>query len=277
MHSTENENLDKRCAMLEAEVSFLSHKILDLNKQLIESEKAKSRFLSLIANELNNPITALLGLVPHLVCDNDKQPMCDLVQEELLTLNFRIQNLVAASEIENGEVSISHSSLNITDLIDEARKALRYLFKNHDTTLRIDDRLGRPIVTDPQKLYLILINILANASMYGTPGSEVTILIEPEETTVRIAITNQGEPPHVNLKPQIFTRFAPGPGAHGLGVGLSIVRELSERLDGSTDYDSDEKSVRFIVRLPLIESDGDSEACGSNEFLFDSFDDAIEL
>lgn len=268
---------EQHCTALEEEVAFLSHKILDLNKQLIESEKAKSRFLSLIANELNNPITALLGLVPHLACDHDKQPMCDLVQEELLSLNFRIQNLVAASEIENGEVSLSHSSVNIVDLIDEAQKALRYLFKNNGTTLHTDDRLNRTVVTDPQKLYLILINILANASMYGTHGTEVTVLIEPEETMVKIRVINRGESPHVNLKPQIFTRFAPGPGAHGLGVGLSIVRELSERLGGSTDYDSDERSVSFIIRFPLIESNGDSEACGSNEFLFDSFDDAIEL
>lgn len=275
MNATETPDL--RCAALEEEVAFLSQKILDLNKQLIESEKAKSRFLSLIANELNNPITALLGLVPHLACDHDKQPMCDLVQEELLALNFRIQNLVAASEIENGEVSISHASLNVVDLVEEANKALRYLFKNNGTTVRIDDRLGHTIVTDPQKLYLILINILANASMYGTPGTEVVLSIEPEETMVAITVTNRGEPPHVNLKPQIFTRFAPGPGAHGLGVGLSIVRELSTLLEGSTDYDSDERSVRFVVRLPLIESDGDSEACGSNEFLFDSFDNAIEL
>jgi signal transduction histidine kinase len=87
------------------EVTFLSRKILDLNKQLIESEKAKSRFLSLIASELNNPMTALLGIIPHLIppSGDPREAVFELLHEEALLLDSRIQNLVAASEIEGGD------------------------------------------------------------------------------------------------------------------------------------------------------------------------------
>lgn len=76
------------------EITFLSRKILDLNKQLIESEKAKSRFLSLIANELNNPMTGLLGMIPHLAppVGDVREAIFDLAHEEALLLDSRIQD-----------------------------------------------------------------------------------------------------------------------------------------------------------------------------------------
>jgi signal transduction histidine kinase len=71
------------------EIVFLSNKLLDMNKRLIESEKAKSRFLSLVANELNNPMTALLGLIPHLKPDHpEENDIFSLAHQEALLLNF---------------------------------------------------------------------------------------------------------------------------------------------------------------------------------------------
>lgn len=261
------------------EVAFLSRKILDLNKQLIESEKAKSRFLSLVGNELNNPMTALLGMIPHLEPKGDKrlEAIFSLVHEEALILDFRIQNLVAAAEIETGQVS-TNALVVPKVLLEEAIEALKYPIKTKNIQLLIDNSLEQKIVSDPQKLYLILKNLLANAICYGMPNGIVEVTIKENDPVVSIAVKNQGHGPDVEYKPQVFTRFGHGPdGGHGLGLGLSIVRDLSELLGGSMDYVTDESSVTFTVTLPLETTSPDSEACGSNEFLFESFDDAIEL
>ena len=261
------------------EVAFLSRKILDLNKQLIESEKAKSRFLSLVGNELNNPMTALLGMIPHLEPKGDErlEAIFSLVHEEALILDFRIQNLVAAAEIETGQVS-TNALVVPKVLLEEAIEALKYPIKTKNIQIVIDNSLKQKIVSDPQKLYLILKNLLANAICYGIPNGIVEVTIKENDSVVSIAVKNQGHGPDVEYKPQVFTRFAHGPdGGHGLGLGLSIVRDLSELLGGSIDYVTDESSVTFTVLLPLETTSPDSEACGSNEFLFESFDDAIEL
>jgi hypothetical protein len=55
------------------------------------------------------------------------------------------------------------------------------------------------------------------------------------------------------------------------------VRDLVELLDGSFDYVVHDGSVTFTISLSLETVLADSQACGSNEFLFESFDDAIEL
>lgn len=262
------------------EIAFLSRKILDLNKQLIESEKAKSRFLSLVGNELNNPMTALLGMIPHLQPKGDAklETIFSLVHEEALILDFRIQNLVAAAEIENGDINMTSALVDPKVLVEEVIEALKYPMKTKNIQITIDTSLEQKIVTDPQKLYLILKNLIANAIGYGTANGIVDVTIKERDSVVCITVKNQGRGPDVEYKPQVFTRFSHGPdGGHGLGLGLSIVRDLSERLGGSIDYVTDELSVTFVVKLPLETMLADSEACGSNEFLFESFDDAIEL
>lgn len=274
--SNEENTCDAHCD----EVTFLSRKILDLNKQLIESEKAKSRFLSLVANELNNPMTALLGMIPRLAppSGDPREAIFALVHEEALLLDSRIQNLEAAAEIEGGDMDISYASIDVNELIDEALEGLKYCIKGKNVTVSVTNAVSEKIVSDPKKLYLIIKNILANACSYGVTGGIVNVDIGKSGSAITIAIKNQGSGPKVEFKPQVFTRFAHGPeGNHGLGLGLSIARELSERLDGSLDYVTDESTVTFTVTLPLQNAPADSEACGSNEFLFESFDDAIEL
>lgn len=262
------------------EVEFLSRKILELNKQLIESEKAKTRFLSLVANELNNPMTALLGLIPHLIpsSGDSRMKIYDMVHEEALMLEFRIQNLVAAAQIESGECDIAYASVDLKTIVDEAIDSLKYAIRAKNMMLVIEDNLNQNVVSDPQKLFLILQNLLSNALTYGDDNSIIEIVLVKQGETLALSVKNQGEGPNVEFKPQVFTRFAGGPsGLHGLGLGLSVVRSFCEALEGNVDYTAGEGNVAFCVTLPLKTTLPDSTACGSNEFLFESFDDAIEI
>jgi signal transduction histidine kinase len=276
LEQSEHENT---CPISE-EVDFLTHKILDLNKLLIESEQAKTRFLSLVANELNNPITAILGILPKFAPPegDEKKELFDLLQEETLILSFRIQNLVAAAEIESGVIDISSALIHPYELVDEAMVALRFPINHKRINVNVFNRLSYPVVSDPLKLYLIILNVLANAVCYGNMDGKIDIKIEEDTSSLFISVTDEGRGPDVEFKPQVFTRFAHGPtGGQGLGIGLSIVRGLCERMDGTIDYSVDEGTVTFTVQLPLITQLPDSEASGSNAFLFDSLDDAVEL
>ncbi|HEX5330008.1 HAMP domain-containing sensor histidine kinase [Sulfuricurvum sp.] len=260
------------------EVEFLSRKILDLNKQLIESEKAKSRFLSLVASELNNPMTALLGLIPHLKPSIDQEKIFQMIHQEALNLHFCVDNLVSAAEIESGNVDIAFATLDIGELLNEVIAELVYLTKERNIIISIHNKIDFTIVSDPRKLALILKNLISNACLYGLRNGIVDIAMEQVDAQLIIAVNNQGNGPKVEFKPQVFTRFAGGPeGDHGMGIGLSIVRELCEQLGGSIDYTVSQEWVTFTATLPLEASVSESDACGANEFLFDSFDGAVEL
>lgn len=262
------------------EVEFLSKKILDLNKKLIDSDKAKSKFLSLVANKLNNPMTALLGILPHLkiVESKENRELYNLVCKEALGLNFRVENIVAAAEIESGNIDIAYALVDLKEIVDEVTWSLRYILQENNIEIKINDSTEQKVVTDPKKIYTIIKNLVSNGCRYGFQDSVIEINLSIKDGMFIIEVKNRGEAPSVNNKLEVFTRFAKdASGKHGLGIGLSVAREICGRLGGDIDYNAKDGFVTFIVTLPYDESLIDSKAYGSNEFLFDSFDDAVEL
>ncbi|MDK9694178.1 MAG: hypothetical protein OEL19_08045 [Sulfurimonas sp.] len=106
---------------LENEVEFLSKKILVLNNKLLESERAKTLFLSLVANNLNNPMSAILGMLPYLkIYNNEKnEEIFSTINGESLDLAFKIQNLITVAEIESGNLSNSYALGDIKNIVEE--------------------------------------------------------------------------------------------------------------------------------------------------------------
>lgn len=262
------------------EIEFLSRKILDLNKKLIESEKAKSSFLSLVASELNNPMTVLVGLVPRLKPeDNSRQlPIFNLVNEQVLQLNFLIENVVAAAEIESGEGTLSHAMANVAQIADEILTGFRYKSSEKSLIFVVDADEHGLIVTDPKKIDLILKNLISNACMYAENNSIVHIRLIHNENDYTIEIQNAGHAVEVQYEAQLFNRFLNAPdGHHGLGLGLSIVRHYTELLNGRIMYKADNNGVTFTVVLPMSHELSNACAIGADEFMFESFDDAIEI
>lgn len=265
---------------LENEVVFLSKKILELNKKLIESEKAKSRFLSLVTSELNNPMTVLISIFARLevqMCEKNKA-LYPILNQEVLNLEFKIKNLMMAARIENGDLDISHALVAPLDIIDEVIESLKYVIQEKKIHLHVSDLIKEKIIGDPEIIYTIAKNLISNAALYSLEGSGVEIILDKQKSLFTLSVKNDGKAPSFEHKPEIFTRFCDDPkGEHGLGIGLSIVRSLCEYFNGSVDYFVNEESITFIATLTLDEKTPNSQALGCGEFLFDSFEDAIEL
>lgn len=271
-------NLSKKT--MENEITFLSKKILELNKKLMESQNAKTLFLSLIANQLNNPMTAILGILPHIKIQKDEKNEKNfyLIAQEALSLNFKIQNLLAVAEIESGNVDISYASVDVQEILDEVLISLKYLIEDRNIKIDIKNSLNHKIVTDPKKIYLILKNLISNGCEYGLSDKTIEIIINENNNRLLVAIKNQGDAPKVNYKSEIFTRFADSmDGKKGLGIGLSIIREFCELLDGSVDYEAVDGFVTFKIDLAIKEELQTSDAFGFDEFLFSPTSGIIEL
>ena len=266
---------------LENELEFLNKKILELNTKLIESEKSKSKFLSLISNELNNPMTVLLSMVPHLqteVCDKNRK-IISMVNQEILELDFKIKNLIMVTEIESGNINITHALVDAKEIIDEVIESLKYLMDEKKIQIKLTNFIEEKLVSDPQKIYTIASNLLSNSCKYSLENSVVDVILKKENAIFTIIVKNEGKAPDIRFKAELFTRFSDTPsGDHGLGIGLSVVREICESLDGSIEYMTEDGFVTFTASLSVDdETMMSSQAYGSNEFLFESIDDVIEL
>ena len=269
-----------------SELDFLNKKLLDLNKQLVEMDSVKSRFLSLIKNEFNNPISSVLNLCGHLI--SKKRPekfdeITEMIHMEVLRLDFQIKNIICASEIEAGETTNYYSKIDINEILEEAKQSVRYTIKDKNLTLSISNELNNPICSDAHKIYLICLNLLSNACEYSYDNANVYIKISEENGKISMRFEDCGEGIIADNKHLVYNRFAQfnrgiNRARTGLGLGLSVVKGLVEALEGSVDYESDpEKQTVFTALLPIIHDSNCFISGGSNDLLFENFDNAIEL
>ena len=278
---------DQKNASL-SELEFLTKKLYDLNEKLKETDVVKSEFLSLIKNVFNNPLSSLLNLSSMMLRNDDSpktQGMKVLVDMELLKLNFQLNNIFTAAEIEAGEISSYWSEIHLDAMISDVLKAFKYVIDDKALSIRTQIDFDGMIVSDAKKLNCVLSNLISNACEYSFVGKSVVICAKKEGKALLIDVENCGDVILMEQKKEMFNRFKKvdkqtraRQSVEGLGLGLSIVNALVESLDGSIDYVSSEAKTVFSVKIALQdESKAESSQSDSNEFLFDDFDEMKEF
>ena len=131
------------------EMEFMTKKLLELNEKTKHAEAIKSQFLSLIKNEFNNPISSLLNLSHSVVTGKhlDKiRSISEMMEMELLRLDFQLKNIFAATEIEAGETANHFSLVNFRTVFDDAMASFPYLVeeKKLQVTLESLSDLSQP-------------------------------------------------------------------------------------------------------------------------------------
>ena len=258
------------------EMEFLTKKLLELNEKSKETEEAKSYFLSLIKNEFNNPLSSLLLLAKKITKDVKIERLDSIgtmMRSELTYLDFSLKNIFAASEIEHGEMGSDYARVTPEDIVDEVVEYFEHIIKEKSLTINVENSIEEKMVTDAQKLYLILLNLVSNACEYSYHNSKINIIFSQENDIYTIRIEDFGEGIYAEHAKSIYNRFykhntgktRPG---QGLGLGLSVVKELTESLDGSIDnFTEDDKTV-FVAKI-VYKDDASiaiSEGLGSDEF-----------
>ncbi len=268
------------------EMEFLNKKLIDLNKRLMEVDSVKSQFLSLIKNEFNNPISSVLNICGHLI--SGKKPekaheLTEMLHMEILRLDFQIKNIIAASEIEAGKTENYYMKVNFETIMDDVRPSFIYLIKDKNLQIDFKDSTQGDVFSDAGKIYLILLNLVSNACEYTFENGHIWVEVKNDDTNLYIDVKDDGEGISVENKLLVynrFTQFSKGTtrAKTGLGLGLSVVKGVVEALGGDVDYDSEEGKTEFKIFIPLPSEDLISSGSGgSNDILFEDFDDAFEM
>lgn len=279
---------EQKNTMLE-ELEFSTKKLYDLNEKLKENDSVKGEFLSLIKNVFNNPISSLLNL-SSMMQKNEDSPKTEKIKSflntELLKLNFQLNNIFTASEIEAGEIGSYFSAVDVQKLFDEVVATFAYLVEEKSLVIESHIALDETIISDSKKLYCILSNIISNACEYSFRGKKIIFNVDIKGQNLVISITNVGDVILKEHKKEVFNRFKKvdkkskaRESVEGLGLGLSVVNALVESLDGEIDYDSSEEATTFTVLLKLQDKNASQALLGDggNEFMFDDFDDMKEF
>ena len=261
------------------EMEFLTKKLLDMNEKNQKAQEIKSQFLSLVKNEFNNPISSLLNISSMLTHTDDVakvQKMAALLRQDLIKIDFSLKNIFAASEIEAGEIANDYNQINIEEIFNEVLEYFALLIKEKSLHVKLVNDCQRSFISDSQKIYLILLNLLSNACEFSYPNKDVTLYFTCNDNGYTLTIENFGEGVSQDHYKEIYNRFVHFETGHtretaGLGLGLSVARGMCESLGGSIDNIHEKNATHFIVYIPQVDESeiNLSQAFGSNEFLFD--------
>jgi two-component system, OmpR family, phosphate regulon sensor histidine kinase PhoR len=258
-----------------------------VNDKLKESESLKTHFLSNIRNEINNPLTAIMGLSQQLlegsaVDFSETQNMAEAIYSEAFDLDFQLRNIFAAAELEAGEQSLSISNVDADALVQSViqsfhhrayRKNIHVSYSFTSLNLKRGSNVFR---TDPEKLRLILSNLLSNAIAFSREGGIIELYVKRDANMLIFSVRDYGIGFSMENETIVFERFrqldtGPQRRHRGHGLGLSIIKDLADLFGGTISVVSaPDKGSVFIVSVPEAEqAEGiDAFSDDGNVFLF---------
>ncbi len=230
---------------------------------LREVDRRKDEFLATLAHELRNPLAPLrsgLYLATRSTpADGPLAPTFEMMNRQLLMLIHLVDDLLDLSRINTGKILLRCAPVVLQDLLLGCVEAGRPALESRAHTLRVelpDEKLK--VVGDMDRLTQVFSNLLTNAVKYTDPGGSIEVRLERMEDTALVSIVDTGIGIPATEVASIFAMFSQVP-AHrqysegGLGIGLSLVRQLVEMHGGSVEVASagPGHGSTFSVHLPL--------------------------
>jgi len=243
-----------------------------------EANRLKDEFLATVSHELRTPLTAILGWSNMLLAGNLEgaahDRALDIIHRNAQSQNQLISDLLDVSRIISGKLRLDLRTVELPAVIEAAVEATRPAAeaKGVRLTTALDPRSG-PINGDADRLQQVVWNLLTNAIKFTPEGGEINVRLGSVGTRVEITVRDSGIGIPSEFLPHIFDRFRQAdPGTNrvhgGMGLGLSIVRQLVELHGGTVRAESEGKGKgsTFTVSLPFVNFGKGAERAGRLPF-----------
>lgn len=235
------------------------------NRELAEANRTKDDFLATLSHELRTPLTSAFGWVQLL-----RGGSMDAVQQrrglEIIDRNLRAQiklidDLLNVSHIAAGKIRLDLRQADALKIIRAAVDSVRAIAKEKRVDVRFSVRRGVHSVetaVDAARLQQVFSNLLTNAVKFTPSGGRIQVTLDRSDTRLIVRVSDNGEGIPAEFMPHVFERFRQADSSQsrrhgGLGIGLSLVRQLVELHGGTVQVESAGKGqgATFIVSLPL--------------------------
>jgi signal transduction histidine kinase len=269
------------------DLRVLSETLGIMNKKLKESEALKSNFLANIRNEINNPLTAILGLAKVLVdrLEGGSEPsfLAGLIYAEAFDFYLQMRNILTAASLEAGDSIPFYARIDLCTLAQTTVDSFSHEIakKGVEVVLDCDETSAimlQEVFFDAEKAQIILANLLANAIEYSHEGGIIEVGLSCTEGRFALNVQDNGMGILPEKRNAIFDRFRQldmgvSKVHRGHGLGLSIARELVDILGGSIVVSGAEgEGTLFSITLPIPSeaTDVNISANSGNAFIFET-------
>lgn len=239
--------------LLLSDLRYQERQLLELEKtalvsnqeiafQRAENER-QSKFMAMLSHELKTPLAVIKLAVDSGLKNNRYETHAN---KAITDLNQIIDRSVQMSRLDQGSYPIQKTELNVSDLLQSLLGVQAHRFE-----LVMPSNLK--IQSDPFLVQIILGNLIENALKYSKEESSISIEFKETEDQVVMTISNLPNIAGMPASDLVFDKFYRSSNAHhisGSGLGLYLVKALTEMLNGSIAYEPKSGWVKFILCLP---------------------------
>jgi PAS domain S-box-containing protein len=226
-----------------------------------EAARAKDEFLAMLGHELRNPLTPILTALHLMDLHGGEAFRAErtMMSHQLRHVLRLVDDLLDISRITRGEVLLNKERVEISQVVASAVETVRPMLeqRSHVLTVSVPTK-GLLVVADPGRLTQAVVNLLVNASKYTEPGGSIAVVAAREDRTVCIRVRDTGIGIESEVLAKVFDLFVQAKRSiarsqGGLGIGLTVVRNLVELSGGSVSAHSAGVGCgsEFVIRLPI--------------------------
>jgi signal transduction histidine kinase len=235
----------------------------DRLEQLAEVDRRKDEFLAMLAHELRNPLAPISNTLQvfklKFAGQKGFEHATTVMERQLDHITRLVDDLLDVSRINRGKFELRKQWVDLKVILERAVVSIQTIVTEKRHYLEIEvpqEAVG--LEADPDRLEQILVNLMTNAAKYTPPGGLIKVGIQVERNEAVVRVSDNGIGIRPEMMPRLFELFqqadrVPGRVSEGLGIGLSLVRTLTEMHGGSASASSPGPSQgsEFVVRLPL--------------------------
>jgi signal transduction histidine kinase len=236
----------------------------------------RDEFMATISHELRTPLNAILGWAKILqsgkTSKENSVKAIETIVKNAETQNRLIEDLMDVARVVSGKLVIEREAVDAEEMVSTSVETIKpkAAEKEIAVNLLIDEAAkDKNISGDPNRLRQVLLNLLTNAVKFTPEGGKIDVSLAADNGWFEIKVKDNGAGISRDFLPYVFDRFRQDAAnvekSGGLGLGLAIVRQLTELHGGrvSAESDGENTGATFTVRFPVAVENINSESAAS--------------
>ena len=237
--------------------------LIENREALKEADRRKDEFLATLAHELRNPLAPLSSGL-HIMKTAGNNPQVaqtarEIMERQVAQMVRLVDDLLDVARITTGKVELRCEVIDIADAIRDAAETSRPLIESQGQPLTVTlPTVPLYVNADRTRLAQVFANLLNNSAKFSQRGQPVALEVSQENSHVLVRVRDAGAGIDPEALPKIFDMFGQADGTGrakgaGLGIGLSLVKRITELHGGSVKAFSEGvgRGSEFVVRLPV--------------------------
>lgn len=268
-HQIDTENLHGDNRTLAHSVNSIGKGIKEAVEISMKDERMKADLITNVSHDIKTPLTSIINyvdLIKREQVDNEKvQNYIRVLDEKSQRLKQLTDDLVEASKITSGNISLHFERINLTELMNQTIGEFSEKFdtKNLTTVMNVNTREA-VIEADSRRIWRVMENLFNNVYKYAMPGTRVYVTLEKaahsaeDVDRIQVTIKNISENPLLCKPEELTERFIRGDESRtteGSGLGLSIAQNLTLAQKGSFEIELDGDLFKVHLTFPVAKAE----------------------